>query len=441
MIHQGGFMIAKLILLFLSMSLSMIATATCRQSGAAQTEDNRTAIIPFGRINMTDTHLQPVGTLLGSVVVPPTNYVYGGATASTVLWTCAQSDLPNLYFLVATNGDDRVGGFWETGTADGLSGVYATWFQYIGLRQVMQGVTLTRYWQRVPITTYETSGTNIQIRLQDIPVLQAEIYKISSLPPSSGSASNYCSGMGVASATGTNYTCIQPNSYIQLVGPGLTHDNIGEDSAYRFNFWGVDNGFGYGMRTGSTLSQNATCVARTATPLVLFQSVAAQKLQDGVEVPANFTVQIECSDSAASGINSGQVAIGIQASPSSYTAAQKLGLINSSGGVQALVSDNYGNDPSLASGVGITIQNSTSGVNMLLIGQPGLTGSTENSTYPTGAQAGWYPVLQGASRLGTSVSGYSTYIQSFTAKLSQLPGKTATPGKVKATGYVLVKIQ
>ncbi|WP_288440944.1 fimbrial protein [uncultured Pseudomonas sp.] len=434
-------MLTKLLIVMLSLTLSMAAAASCTQTGAAQTEDNRTAIIPFGRINITDTHLQPVGTLLGSVVVPPTNYTFGGANASTVLWTCAQTDLPSLYFLVATNGDDRIGGFWETGAADGLSGVYATWFEYIGLRQVMQGVTLTRYWQRVPVTTYAVSGNNIQIRLQDIPALQAEIYKISSLPPTSGAASNFCGNMGAASAGGTNYSCIQPNSYIQLVGPGLTHDNIGEDSAYRYNFWGVDNGFGYGMRTGSSLSQNATCVARTATPLVLFQSISAQQLQEGAEVQANFNVQIECSDAAVSGVNSGQVAIGIQASPSSFNAAKALGLVNSSGGISALVSDNYGNDSTLASGVGITVRNSTSGVDMLFVGQPGLTGNTDYASYPSGSQAGWYPVLQGASRIGASISGYSYHMQSYTAKLSQLPGRLATPGKVKATAYVLVKIQ
>lgn len=65
----------------------------------------------------------PVGTVLGKAIVPPTNYTYGSATAASVLWECDASDLPNIYFLVATNGDDRVGGYWDLGAQDGMPNV------------------------------------------------------------------------------------------------------------------------------------------------------------------------------------------------------------------------------------------------------------------------------------------------------------------------------
>ncbi|WP_069861767.1 fimbrial protein [Pseudomonas citronellolis] len=416
------------------LGLPLLGHAACTMSGKAQTEDTRTAQIPFGKINLTDTYLQPVGSLLGSALVPPTNYTYGGATASTVLWTCAKTDLPNLYFLVATNGDSRVGGQHETGAVDGLSGVYATYFSYVGLKLTMSGVTVSRYWQKVPLTTYVESGNNIQIRLQDIPPLQAELYRISTLPPSGAYA---CGG---PLAPPRNYTCVQPNAYIQLVGPGISHDEIGEDSYSHYDFWGVDNGFGYGMRDAASITQTATCVARNATPLVLFQSISVQQLQAGASTQANFNVQIECSNSAASGTASGQTAIGIQVSPGAYSAAQSLGLVNGSGGVEALVSDNYGNDPNLAQGVGITLRNAGTGTAMVFVGQPGNTGNLP-SQYPTGPSAGWYPVLDGANPLGSSQSGYTNYLQTFTASLQQLPGNTATPGKVHATAYVLVKVQ
>jgi len=429
------------LLLFCALlGLPLAGNAACTKNSIVQTDDGVSAQIPFGKINLTDTYLQPVGSLLGTAVVPPTNYTYGGANASTVLWTCAKTDLPNLYFLVGTNGDDRVGGYWETGASDGLPGVYATWFQYVGLKLTMSGVTLSRYWQKVPLTTYAESGNNIQIRLQDIPPLLAELYRISNLPPASGSGSNYCGGMG---SSGT-YNCNQPNAYIQLVGPGLTHDEVGQDGNTNYAFWGADNGFAYGMRSAATLSNTATCVARNATPLVLFQTMSVQQLQAGASAQANFTVQVECSNQVASnnlsGTNNNQTAIGIQVSPGAYSAAQSLGLVNGSGGVSALVSDNYGNDSSLAQGVGITLKNAGNGTTMVFVGQPGNTGNVP-SQYPTGANAGWYPVLAGANPLGSSQSGYTNYLQTFTASLQQLPGKTATPGKVYATAYVLVKVQ
>ena len=142
-------------LLFACLTLfSLRAGASCSVTGVTQTEDYNVAPIPFGKINLTDTYLQPVGTMLASIAVPPTNYTTGGANGASVLWECDAADLPNIYFLVATNGDDRVGGFYDIGTVDGLSDVYATWFAYVGIRQTMSGVTLTRHWQKVPITSY-----------------------------------------------------------------------------------------------------------------------------------------------------------------------------------------------------------------------------------------------------------------------------------------------
>lgn len=114
-------------LLFACLTLfSLRAGASCSVTGVTQTEDYNVAPIPFGKINLTDTYLQPVGTMLASIVVPPTNYTTGGANGASVLWECDAADLPNIYFLVATNGDDRVGGFYDIGTVDGLSDVYAT---------------------------------------------------------------------------------------------------------------------------------------------------------------------------------------------------------------------------------------------------------------------------------------------------------------------------
>lgn len=440
-------------LLFACLTLfSLRAGASCSLTLVTQTEDSYVAQIPFGKINLTDTYLQPVGTMLASIVVPPTNYTHGGANGASVLWECDAADLPNIYFLVATNGDDRVGGFYDIGTVDGLSDVYATWFAYVGIRQTMSGVTLTRHWQKVPITSYATSSTGrIQIRLQDIPPLVAELYRISSLPGTSA-ASAYCGnnnddgvGIGYASATGRNYFCqnsvqTQPNAYIQLSGDSsvsfsFARDFPGEDSAYNYDFWGADNGFGYGMRLANTLYSLPTCVARNATPQVLFRTISIAELEQGGSASASFTVQVECSDSAESGTAAGQTAIGIQVSPGSYSAASKLGLVNGSGGVTYLLSDDYFGE-NMAQGVGITLQNAQ-GKRMNFVGQPG----TVSLTTPGGENAGWYPVLEAADNAGSTMAGYTHYSSTFLATLQKLDGQAVTPGKVYATAYVLVKIQ
>ncbi|CCG86019.1 fimbrial protein [Erwinia piriflorinigrans] len=424
--------------------LSATVQATCTRTSAGQVGDTATAIIPFGKINLSDNYLQPPGTLLSSVVIPPTSYNYAGANASSVLFECDRADLSSIYFLVATNGDDRVGGFYDIGGPDGLQDVYATWFSYTGLKLTMAGNTVTRYWKKIPIGTYATtSNGKIQIRLQDIPPMQAELYKISSLP-ASAAASMFCGsgngGLGFAGSTGTNYTCNQPNAYIQLSGESnvsfsFGRDKPGEDSAYRFNFWFASNGIGYGMRASNSLFQTSSCVARNVTPVVILPGISAARLQSGESTSADFSVQIECSNAASSGVNSMQTAIGFQVSYGAWSAAQRLGLVNSSGGVSYLVSDNY-YASDMAKGVGIALRNSQ-GTNMNFVGQAG----TLSMTTPGGNAAGWYPVLNGSNAIGNNATGYTTYNQSMTARLVKLPGADVTPGKVYATAYVVVKMQ
>jgi len=431
------------ILILLLLIITQSVKAACTSSGVSQTEDYWTAQIPFGKVNIYDTYFSPIGTLLSSVVVPSTNYTHGGATASSVLWTCDAKDLSSIYFLVATNGDDRVGGYYDIGTVDGLSDVYATYFAYVGLRQTMSGVVITREWKSVPVTSYaKTSDGKIQIRLKDIPPLQAELYRISSLPGTT-SASWYCgannidnSGIVYGSTTGKNYSCNQPNSYIQLVGPGLIHDNIGEDSSNHFVFWGVDNGFGYGMRDVNRLYNTPTCVARSVTPIVLLPTISISQLKAGQTVTAPFNVTVECSDSAISGTSNSQTALGFQVSDGAYRAAQTLGLVNNSNGVSMLLSDNY-TENEMAKGVGITIAYSNApDTDLNLIGQFGLNVLTD-----MGASAGWYPVLNNATATGSSKSGYTNYSYNFIATLKAISGQPVTAGKVRATATILVKIQ
>lgn len=415
--------------------LPELSHAQCSKNGSTMTKDDNTALISFGKINLSAKYLQPVGTLLASTVVSPTAYTFGGAKADTILWSCDMADLASIYFLVATNGDDRVGGYWETGTADGLTAVYATWWQYIGIKQSMSGVDLSRFWKKVPITSYLESNGKVHIRLMDIPPLQASLYKISQLPPSTGSGSNYCEGMA---ATGI-YTCKQPNSYIQLAGDAkvtfsFSHDMPGQDSNSNYTFWGADNGFGYALRGSGALDKAETCVVRNVTPNVQFALIRSADLEQGQNTQANFSVEVECSDQAYSGVGSQHTAIGLQVSQRAYLAATRINQVRPTGAVEYLLSDEYDSAAQIAKGVGIRVINSSNQKNMLFLNPLSSVGG--------GEAAGWYPILDGSPQnIGSLESGYHRYIQNYTAILEAIPKQIISPGLVKATATVVVKVQ
>ncbi|MDD0981561.1 fimbrial protein [Pseudomonas shahriarae] len=424
----------------LSMIMLPAAQASCKRIyNGYNVLDSYSAQIPFGRVNLTSTYLQPVGVPMGSVVVSAGSAP--GLTAETVLWECDQADANDLYEVFATNGDDRVGGYWEIGNGkgttvnDGLPNYYATWFPYVAVKltHLNSGLPFTRYWQESKISQYDTVGTKIQIKAKHLSLVQADLARVSSLPPTSGAGSNYCGGMAASSGSGTySYTCTQPNGYIQFRGGGIKSDVVGSDSNTNFIFWGAYNGVGFGMRAAASISYTATCVARNTTPVVTFTPVTASELNQGHTREADFTINLECSDTASSGTATNQTALGIQVAYASYVKAQQLNLLTSGAGVRYLVSNGYGTDPSVATGVGISLRNSSTGTAMNFLGW---------SATGTGASGGWYPVKAGASIAGSSASGYTNYVQTITAILSTLPGLKATPGKVDATAYVLVKVQ
>lgn len=415
-------------LLLLNIFYSAELAAYCRTTDLTRTNDHRSIPITFGTIKLSSIHLQPVGSLLGRAVVLPTDYQYGAASADSVLWECDADDLEQLQFLVATNGDDRVGGYWDLGAQDGLPNVYATYFQYVGIRQRMGSVTLTRHWQALPVSKFARVGNKVLIRLQDLPILYAELYRISQTPENA--MSNHCGSGDSGLVTTGLYSCTQPNAYIQLSGPGLIADRAGQDAALNMSFWGANNGMAYGMSLGNQLWYEATCAARNATPLLVFNSITIDALQHGQSIEAQFNILIECSEQAISGTSSQQVEIGIQVSEGAYRAAKKLGLVNAENGVAALLSDDYG-AVGVAQGVGIFLRDHRSSGTMNFVGQPAGSGH--------GANAGWYPIVEGVA--GSQGAGARNYMQSYTAILKKLENENLVAGKVSATAYVLVKVQ
>ncbi len=87
----------------------------------------------LGRVNLTSTYLQPVGTPLGTSVFDLTSGTRY-PDPNKVLYECDAGDAGQIYEVFATNGDDRVGGYYDLGAQDGNPNYYATYFPYVGIR-------------------------------------------------------------------------------------------------------------------------------------------------------------------------------------------------------------------------------------------------------------------------------------------------------------------
>ncbi|WP_236722684.1 fimbrial protein [Pantoea latae] len=435
--------LCALLLAFLTTS---VANANCtRRSYIDAGCDSCGVGIGLGNVNLTSAYLQPVGSPLGSTVFRITSAARY-TSEDLVLYECDAADAGSIYEVFATNGDDRVGGFYDLGATDGNDNYFATYFPYVGIKltHLNSGTVFTRYWQAYPITSYATSGDKIQIRVKDFSPIRADLIRLSTLP--AGGVSNYCGyrssdlTYGMASTSSTaSYSCIQPNGYVTFKGPGISSDPIGSDSAYNYATWGTGRWIAMGMGTApvSTLSYNVTCVARNVTPLVLFPMISQQALTNGATAQSQFTITLECDNAAVSGVSSGATALGLQVPYESYVLAKNRGLVNASDGVSYLLSEGYGTDANVATGVGISLSNAATGTSMNFLGWSACT----RSGCPTGNDAGWYSVLNGASSAGSAAEGYTTYHTVLTATLSRLPGETVTSGKVNAKAYVWVRVQ
>ncbi len=431
----------NLILLIFLMSSPILGHASCTRNVAVAGYDGQGMNTGLGNINVTDNYIQPPGSIIATSVV---NYApgYSYPSPDTVIYTCDQTDVGSIYEMFATNGDDLYGGFYTIGTEDGLSGFYQNKIHYTGIKltHLNSGQTFLRTWQQYPITSYLVDGTKIKIRAKDFSAIKVEIAKVSSAGYTSGAASNYC-GTGWQAAG--SYACTQPNGYVIFKGPGTgSTPAIGSDSASNYQGWPTHwTSIGLGTPPKTNVTMNTTCVARNVTPTILFQTMSVNDLNQGKTVQNNISITVECSNTVQSGTASGQTAIGIQTSLEAYQTAQSLGLVNAQGGVSYLLSDGYGTNSMIATGVGIALK-APDGQDLPFVGWQNCNGSGSTSTCPGGRDAGWYPILSGATNAGSSSqSGYQYFTTQFTAILKKIPSETVTPGSVQAKGYVLVRIQ
>ena len=420
------------------MLLAPTAQAACALTGSGMDiRDVPTATpISIPNFNISDPYLQPGGTLLGSTVIPATDSLR--FTPDTVLWTCNKEDLKDIYFLVATNGSSPLNGRFDVGSKDGLDNVYSTYWKYVGVRFTVDGMPVNLNYKRVGLKTHVTNptdATKIDIRLKDLPTVEASVYRVTSLPSGGSGSFHDCKNMTDSGSYRNG--CKQWAMGIQLGGVPLGGlANIENANSFDGGIRNQRNAIGYSFYTGTTYATNSkTCVARNIeTPIVTFPSVVGAALKNGQTVGANFQVMLDCnSTSIQSGTAKGQVAIGFQPSAAAADAAQRLNLNNQHGSSQYLLSDAYDTNPNSAKGVGIQIEN---------VGlKRKLRFLNKNASFGGGVEAGWSGALEGAIKAGVVVSGFERYTQDYKATLTALPGADVTAGQVKSTATVVVKIQ
>ncbi|MBO2605423.1 fimbrial protein [Shewanella algae] len=423
------------------------AQATCKLNTANDsTADGDAAIIQAGRINLGSIYLQPVGTILSTTIVSPTES--RKSLAETVLMTCDYTDKDQLYELFATNGDDRVGGYWEIGNGhgsmsnDGMPGYYAIWFPYLALKttHLNSGKVLSRYWQKAPLSSYEISPDRkkIYVKTKHLSQYRVELARVSNQYAPTGSRSNFCPSNPTFPDSTRLYTCPQPNFYVQIGGPGISAayvDVEGEDSAIHYDFW-LDNGVAFTLRDGLRMSYYPTCVIRNHTPTVRFPTISAQSLENGDRVESMINVSLECEDTVKSGVEALKTAMGFMITNNADMSAIKEGLINSGDGVTHLLSDGYQTDNSMAHNVGIRLWD-INGNNIPFVRAHGYQASTK-----VGREAGWIPILENAIPAGSSQTSHTNYTQHFTASLEKLPNSNPVkPGDVKAQARIIIKVQ
>lgn len=443
--------------------------------------DYDTASLGVGRVNIMGSYLQPLGTTLATGISNYNTITRGGLANlndDAIILTCtSQSDKEGMAWAFATNGDSRVGGFYEIPNNPGY---FATQFPYVAIKLTMidSGQTFSRYWQRSTATvqTEDTSNGGFVIRKKHIPKVMASLMKWSKAYGETTDANgdkvlaSYCSGGSETGLIPTSQTsdpnkvwsanyysinglsagCGQPNGYINLLGSGGRVATIGADTNTSAGVyaWEYSVPVGLNGNPSALFSYTPSCVVRTTTPYVVFPSVSVSDMLAGSTVSASFGVTLECDNTISQTASVSSVSVGLQPSLKAYNNAQTLGLIDaSSGGVTYLVSDDY-TAQGVAKGVGITLKNSDgNSVNFVSWAGCVPTVSGTNSYCPAYSNlaamrsAGWDPVLSASTQITQDTQNATiSYQKNYVATLSRIGTMTPTAGRIKATATVLVRL-
>lgn len=369
----------------------------------------------------THSGFQPDGTLLAAATSDFTAFALNvGFDPDRVFFRCDAADANQLFEMYATNGDSTYGGKNEDGTIAGnVPYGFATYVNNVVIRftNLSTGEYYSRLWKGRRLTGLDTdSSGRLLVKAKNFSNVYTELFRI-----------DYARG-GNSSASYA-YLWTQPNAYIAFKGPGISGPTEGADSVSHWPGWHHTWPASLGLYKHVTFRRTAICAVTNFTPTVVLPRISVAELNNGLTSSADFSVDFQCQTGINSGVTSGTVAMGFLVPAANATKAQALGLMNGSGGISHLVSNNYG-AAGVASGVGIRIYRNNSPIYLL----------SKNVTL-SGNDAGWYGIFHGAQEMTGNVAGGNSYTETFRAELSKISGQTVTAGAVNAHAQVVIRVQ
>jgi hypothetical protein len=393
--------------------------------------DGSTGTLPT-TANINNSTFQPDGTLLASGIV---NFLQSGAVTynpDQILFRCTASEAGKMREFYSTNGDSTWAGMKDVGSAYGLPETYQTYANGMALRatNLTTGEYYSRYWKARTLTNLDTDSQGwFLIKAKDFSNTKVELFRLTS-------------SSGPLTTSGILYWS-QPNTYIAFKGGTLSPNiEVGLDARVYYSGFPDHWPGAVNLHNRIYIRRSATCSVTNVTPTVIFPSITVGELKAGATRQMPITIQFGCQTGSpansgltttmASGTGEKQTAMGILVNPANAAAAVSVGFGTTGSGISYLLSDGYGTDPNVASGVGIQISRTSGEVLNLL--------STLSGSVLGGNNAGWYPVLDDATA-GSVVNGVTTYTKNLNATLRALPGKTITAGKVSATAQVIIQVQ
>ena len=386
-------------------------------------------------ININNDDFQPDGSLIATGIVPFVG-AEGEYPAEQILYRCQPTDGDLLYELYATNGDNDYAGRYAIENSYGIVDAYQTVVPklVIQVTNLSTNETYSKFWKQRKLENVDVDEFGwYQVKAKNFSQSRVNLYKLSN----SKGNSSWTTYTGV-------YNYSQPSSYIVFKGPGLGTNNIkpGDNSDYVHPNFHSNWPAAVNLYNRLYIRRSATCKVNNITPFIMFPTASVQSMMEGNGVSRNFSVDFQCQLSApastgqkdpfVSGTSAGQSAIGFLINQFNIAKAQQLNLNNASGGISYLLSDGYGTDTSIASGVGVQISDSA--------GNPMNFLSNLNSNSGNAAAAGWYPVLSSAIEQQQN-NGYGYYRASYIATFKRVPGLQVTPGNYKASAQVVIQVQ
>ncbi len=386
----------------------------------------------------------PDGTLLGSGISSIYNLGskgVGSYSPEQVLFRCSPDSAGQLFEYFSTNGDNPWAGKYDVSATSGIPSTYSTYFKGLISRvtNVTTGQLVTRYYQARPLTSLDTDSQGwILVKAKNFSSYKLEFFQCSACTNPEGGL--YTGATGITAAG--NWPVSQPVGYSVFVGPNFVGNlSIGADSATIFSTFpgswpGAINPYG-----NVIVRRTATCAVINATPVIQFPPVTAAELNGGGSRQLPITIQMQCQSTTptgmtafVSGVAANQTALGMLAPSANVQSASTAGLTTAGSGVTYLLSDGYGTDPSVATGVGVALSRTGGGALNFLSNQYVTTG---------GAKDGWDAVLNDAAANGPASGGLTTYTRTINAtfKAFSLGAVPVTAGSYNATAQVIIKVQ